>query len=109
MSAVLAALWSFANSTAGQTAIISIAAWVFGKAVKGKDRREQILGIAKRAFDVVEILGLRDKLDSKVKWTKFVELVVDGMRQQGLGELSGAEMAMLKALATDKAVIAKRK
>lgn len=107
MGAVLAGLWTFLNSSAGQTIIVSIVGLIFTKSVKSKDRREQILGIASRVFLAVEALGLEQKLDGKAKWLEFVKRIVDQMKKEGLGELSAKEMAMLKAMAENNALATK--
>lgn len=107
MGAVLAGLWTFLNSSAGQTIIVSIVGLIFTKSVKSKDRREQILGIASRVFLAVEALGLEKQLDGKAKWLEFVKRVVDQMKEEGLGDLSAKEMAMLKAMATNASLAAK--
>ena len=107
MAAVLSALYAFVNSPAGQTVVLAVAGWVFGKAVKSKDRRQQILGIASRVFLAVEALGLEKQLKGNEKWLEFVRRVVDQMKAEGLGDLSGKEMAMLKAMVSNKALAVK--
>jgi hypothetical protein len=107
MGAVLAGLWTFLNSSAGQTIVISLVGLIFTKTVKSKDRREQILGIASRVFMAVEALGLEKKMNGEEKWLEFVKRIVDQMQKEGLGELSGKEMAMLKAMANNTALAKK--
>jgi hypothetical protein len=107
MTAVLGALWTFANSPAGLALVTILVGKLFHSAVKSTSRQAQILGYADSAFLVLEALGPQLGLKGTEKYTKFIEMIVNSLKAANLPELSGPEMAMLKDLATRKALLTK--
>ena len=109
MGAFLGALWTFVNSTAGQSLLILVFGEVFRRTVKSKARRTKLLEYAAQAFAVAEAIGAHDKLGGKDKYLRFVEAIVTKLAAEKEAPLSAAEMELLKSIATEKAWLAKSK
>jgi hypothetical protein len=107
MTAILAALWTFANSPLGMGLIVGVVGKLFHKTVKDSNRQAQILGYADTAFLLVEALAPALGLKGKEKYLKFVEQVVNSLKAAGQAPLSAQEMAVLTNLAEAKAWISK--
>lgn len=107
MIALLGYLWTFLNSTAGQSVILLLLGELFRRGVKDKGRRQKLLEYASQAFLVAEAMGAHQKLGGKDKYLRFVEAIVSKLRAEGEPELSAKEMQLLGALAAEKSWIAK--
>ena len=105
--ALLGYLWTFLNSTAGQSIVLLLLGELFRRNVKDKGRREKLLGYASQAFLVAEAMGAHENLGGKDKYLRFVETIVNKLRAEGEPELSAKEMALLGQLATEKSWLAK--
>ena len=107
MTALLGYLWTFLNSSAGQTVILLVLGKIFHSAVKDKGRREKLLEYASQAFLVAEAVGVAEKLGGRAKYLRFVETIVNKLKAAKEPELSAKEMQLLSVLAAEKSWIAK--
>jgi hypothetical protein len=104
----MAAVWTFLNSPLGMALILSVLGKLFVTAVKEKPRRDKILEYAKNAFDMAEMIGVRQGLGGNAKYLVYVEQIVQMLRARGEKELSIEERKLVERLAEERAWITKK-
>jgi hypothetical protein len=100
-------LWAILNSNLVLGLVVTGLGWIWKNTVKKKSRREIIMGYADDLFEIVEIIGKEQSMSGTQKWTFFFKKIVDTLKEEKMGELSGAESAMLQNLAFRKAWLKK--
>lgn len=99
----MSAVWTFLNSPLGMTLILGIVGKVFASAVKEKTRRQKILDYARQAFQLAEMIGLRQGLKGNAKYMVYVEELVKGLAARGEAPLTPAEKKLVDHLAYEQA------
>lgn len=85
-------------------AVILAAGGTFWEWVRRKnDRASRVLAIASDVYFAIEGLSVRNPNSDKSKWERFVSLLIDSMKANGLGEPSGKEMRGIKKWIENKA------
>jgi hypothetical protein len=99
----MTAVWTFLNSPLGITLIVGLVGKLFASAVKEKTRRQKILEYARQAFQLAEMIGLRQGLKGNAKYLVFVEELVKGLAARGEAPLSAEEKRLVDQLAYEQA------
>lgn len=103
----MTAIWTFLNSPLGITLIVGLAGKLFATAVKNQTRREKILDYARQAFQLAEMIGLREGLKGNAKYMVYVEQLVKALAARGEKPLTADEKKLVDQLAYEKAWLSK--
>jgi len=101
------AIWSFLNSPLGITLIVGLAGKIFATAVKKQTRREKLLDAARKAFQLAEMIGVRQGLGGNGKYLVYVEELVKALQARGEKPPTPNEKALVDQLAYEQAWLAK--
>jgi hypothetical protein len=107
LTAFLAALWTFANSNAGQLLLLALFGAALRRGVQDKTRRQKLLEYASLAFDVAEMMGARQGLGGRDKYFIFLREVAKKLKAAGERELTAQESQLLEQVAFERSWIAK--
>jgi len=103
----MTAIWTFLNSPLGVTLILGLVGKIFVSAVKDKPRREKILDYAKQAFQLAEMIGVREGLKGNAKYLVYVEQLVKALAARGEKPLTADEKKLVDQLAFERAWLSK--
>lgn len=103
----MTAVWTFLNSPLGISLLVAIAGKLFASAVKNQSRREKILDYAQQAFQLAEMIGVRQGLGGNGKYLVYVEELVKGLAARKEAPLTADEKQLVDRLAYEKAWLAK--
>lgn len=95
----MTAIWTFLNSPLGVTLIVGLVGKLFVTSVKSPSRREKILAYAKQAFQLAEMVGVREGLKGNAKYLVYVEQLVKALAARGEKPLTADEKKLVDQLA----------
>lgn len=94
-------------SEEARTLLLAGLLWLYRRFKVNDDRRALLGKLGPEVFEMVEVLGRAKGWKGTEKWTKFIEVISDTLRDAGAPPLSGKEHGELRRMAERRAWLSK--